>query len=123
MSLRRHLGILAGLSVFSVGTAQAQATACAKPIAPQKAAPSVAPGFRVEVVANGLRDPRSLLFDQQGGLLVVEQGHGISRLSLTGDGACVQVEGQVQNVVEDGSVSLAFVWLFGASQGLTNNVS
>lgn len=122
MSSLKHW--VAGLSACSivVGTAQAQATACAKPIAPQKAAPSVAPGFRVEVVANGLRDPRSLLFDQQGGLLVVEQGRGISRLSLTGDGACVQVEGQAQNVVQDDSVSLARC--VGADcRGLTNNVS
>lgn len=107
MSLRHWVVAAAGLSV--VGTAHAQATACAKPIAPQKAAPSVAPGFRVEVVANGLNDPRSLLFGQQGGLLVVEQGRGISRLSLTGDGACVQVQGQVQNVVADDSVSSAVV--------------
>jgi glucose/arabinose dehydrogenase len=100
--------VAAGLGAFSViGTAQAQSTACEKSIAPQHAAPSVAPGFRVEVVANELRDPRSILFDQQGGLLVVEQGRGVSRLSLKGDGACVRVEGQVQSVVQDEAVSFA----------------
>ena len=64
-------------------------------------------GFRVEVVANGLRAPRSLVFDAEGGLLVVEQSHGISRLRLTGDGPCVRVDGDVQRVIEDASVSTA----------------
>lgn len=90
--------------VVLTARAQTTASACQSSIAPQHAAPSVAPGFRVEVVANGLRDPRGILFDSEGGLLVVEQGHGISRLRLTGDGPCVKVEGDVQKVVEDDSV-------------------
>ncbi|RAR11318.1 soluble quino protein glucose dehydrogenase [Stemphylium lycopersici] len=101
----RHL-VAAGLSASSViGSAKAQVTVCESPIAPQNAAPSVAPGFHAEVVANGLRDPRGIIFDREGGLLVVEQGYGVSRLSLTGDGACVQVEGDVQSVVEDDSLN------------------
>ncbi|EUC41416.1 hypothetical protein COCMIDRAFT_29812 [Bipolaris oryzae ATCC 44560] len=134
--------VTVGLSAFSIlGAVQAQGTACEKPIAPQNAAPSVAPGFRVEVVANGLRDPRSILFDRQGGLLVVEQGYGVSRLSLTGDGACVRVEGPVQNVVENDSLNhgIAFsedgstlyasshsnvlAWDYDASQGKTTSDS
>lgn len=100
----KHL--IAGLAA-TVLTAKAQTTAsaCASSIAPQNAAPSVAPGFRVEVVANGLRDPRGIVFDGEGGLLVVEQRHGVSRLRLQGDGPCVRVEGDVQRVVEDDSVS------------------
>jgi glucose/arabinose dehydrogenase len=88
-------------------TAKAQTTAstCTSSIAPQHAAPSVAPGFRVQVVANGLRDPRGIVFDSEGGLLVVEQAHGISRLRLSGDGACVKVDGDIQRVVEDDTVS------------------
>lgn len=96
-------------SVVLTATAQTisstTAPACQSSIAPQHAAPSVMPGFRVEVVANGLRDPRGILFDVEGGLLVVEQSHGISRLRLTGDGSCVRVEGDVQRVIEDESVS------------------
>ncbi|EMD91386.1 hypothetical protein COCC4DRAFT_161655 [Bipolaris maydis ATCC 48331] len=134
--------VAVGLSAFSIlGAVQAQGTACEKPIAPQNAAPSVALGFRVEVVANGLRDPRSILFDRQGGLLVVEQGYGVSRLSLTGDGACVRVEGPVQNVIENDSLnhgiafsedgntlyasshSNVFAWDYDASQGKTTSDS
>lgn len=109
----KHLMAVVGLSVCSVVlTAKAQstaATACASPIAPQNGAPLVAPGFRVEVVANGLRDPRGIIFDREGGLLVVEQEHGVSRLRLTGDGACIRVDGDVQSVVEDESVSVRVV--------------
>ena len=90
--------------VLSVN-AQTTASACSSSIAPQHAAPSVAPGFKVQVVANGLRDPRGIMFDREGGLLVVEQGHGVSRLRLGGEGSCVGVEGEVQRVVEDESVS------------------
>lgn len=107
----KHLIAVVGLSGCSgVLTAKAQSTstgaACASRIAPQNGAPSVAPGFRVEVVANGLRDPRSIIFDREGGLLVVEQEHGVSRLTLSGDGTCA---GDVQMVVEDDSVSACIV--------------
>lgn len=97
--------LIALTAVVLTAKAQTTASACQSSIAPQHAAPSVAPGFRVEVVANGLMDPRGILFDSEGGLLVVEQGHGISRLRLTGDGPCVKVDGDVQKVVDDDSVS------------------
>jgi hypothetical protein len=45
------------------------------------------------------------MFDAEGGLLVVEQRHGVSRLRLEGDGPCVRVNGDVQRVIEDESVS------------------
>jgi glucose/arabinose dehydrogenase len=96
------------IAAWSVAALSATAeSACSSSIAPQHAAPSVAPGFRVQVVANGLRDPRGIMFDREGGLLVVEQGHGVSRLRLGGESGCVRVEGGVQRVVEDEGVSLA----------------
>ncbi|KAI4687634.1 uncharacterized protein J4E88_003225 [Alternaria novae-zelandiae] len=136
----KHLIAVVGLSGCSgVLTAKAQSTstgaACASPIAPQNGAPSVAPGFRVEVVANGLRDPRGIIFDREGGLLVVEQEHGVSRLSMTGDGRCRDV----QMVVEDDSLnhgiafsqdgntlyasshSNVYAWDYDASEGKTTS--
>lgn len=89
-------------------TASAQSTAsgaCSSTIAPQNAAPSVAPGFRVEVVANDLTRPRSLQFDSEGALLVVEQSQGVRRIRLTGDGSCVRQDGEAQTVVENTAVS------------------
>jgi hypothetical protein len=52
------------------------------------------------------------MFDREGGLLVVEQGHGVSRLRLGGEASCVGVEGEVQRVVEDESVSACNVLKF-----------
>lgn len=64
----------------------------------------------MQVVANKLRDPRGLAFDSAGGLLVVEQGHGISRLSLTGDGACVRQNGATQSVIENDQVRVRDIY-------------
>lgn len=103
MALKHWLGLA---SVALTAKAQSSATpeACPSSIAPAHGVPSVAPGFRVQVVANNLRDPRGIQFDSAGGLLVVEQGHGISRLSLSGNGACVRQTGNIQRVVEDNEV-------------------
>lgn len=96
-------------TLFSIAfTASAQSiapSACASTIAPQNAAPSVAPGFRVEVVANNLTRPRSIQFDSEGALLVVEQSQGVRRIRLSGDGSCVRQNGDVQNVTDNTSVS------------------
>lgn len=96
-------------TLFSIAfTASAQSTApsaCSSTIAPQNAAPSVAPGFRVEIVANNLTRPRSIHFDSEGALLVVEQSQGVRRIRLSGDGSCVRQNGDVQNVTDNTSVS------------------
>ena len=103
---------IASASVLLAGaTAQ---SSCPSPIAPAHGAPSVAPGFRVEVVANNLRDPRGIQLDSAGGLLVVEQGHGIVRLPMSGEGACVKQNGATQRVVEDEEVGWV-LWRYTAS--------
>lgn len=108
--LLAHATVL--LSATQNAAAQTSTTAsssCSSTIAPQHAQPSVAPGWQVHVVASGLRDPRGLIFDSEGGLLVVEQGRGVSRLRMTGDeGACVRADGEVQRVIEDEAVSGLF---------------
>lgn len=103
MSFRRLATLF---SIALSASAQTSAlSACSSIIAPQNAAPSVAPGFRVEVVANGLTRPRSIQFDSEDALLVVEQGQGIRRIRLSGDGSCVRQDGDVQNVTDNTSVS------------------
>lgn len=97
MALKHLLGFA------SVVLAQSSSS-CPSPIAPAQGAPSVAPGFRVSVVANNLREPRGILFDTSGGLLVVEQGHGIVRLPLSGNGNCVRQNGATVRVVDDDEV-------------------
>lgn len=107
MDLKRVTALFTVLLAVQAQTTSS-APACST-IAPLHAAPSAAPGFRVQVVANGLTNPRSIQFDAEGGLLVVEQTIGITRFRLTGDGACVRVEGPGMRVVEDRSVSIWIV--------------
>jgi hypothetical protein len=54
--------------------------------------PSIASGYRYHVVATGLSDPRGILLDKVGNLLVVEQGRGvISAHTLSEVDGCVSV--------------------------------
>ena len=80
------------------------ATACSSTIAPRHA-PSVAPGYTVQVVASGLRDPRGIIFDSSGHLLVVQQGYGISSLNLTDNGGACVTAGQPTDLIVDEAVS------------------
>ncbi|KAH8727518.1 soluble quino protein glucose/sorbosone dehydrogenase [Phaeosphaeriaceae sp. PMI808] len=139
MVLKRLFGLV---SVVLTANAQSSSTpvACPSSIVPANGAPSVLPGFRVQVVANNLRNPRGIQFDSAGGLLVVEQGHGIIRLPLTGDGTCVRQNGATQKVVDEddlnhgialssdsrtlygSSHSKVYAWPYNAQQGrVTSN--
>lgn len=81
------------------------APACASTIQPQHPAPSLASGWRADVVASNLSRPRTVLFDSEGGLLVVEPLKGISRITLDdGAGPCVRSKGEPALVIEDDSV-------------------
>ncbi|KAF2131436.1 soluble quino protein glucose dehydrogenase [Dothidotthia symphoricarpi CBS 119687] len=139
MALRRVTALSIVLLAVQAQTTSS-ASACST-IAALHAAPSVAPGFRVQVVANGLTRPRGIQFDAAGGLLVVEQAVGITRLRLAGEGACVRVEGQGVRVVSDGSLNHGialsrdgrtlygssatdvYAWNYDASQGSTTSSS
>lgn len=104
--------LLAALYIAGVGAQATQtvnaassgtsASACASTIAPRNGQPSVAPGYQVNVVASGLTEPRGIIFDSEGNLLVVQQGKGVSRLRLTNDeGPCIRVDGQVEDIIDD----------------------
>jgi glucose/arabinose dehydrogenase len=106
MTLKYLFGLVSvALTARAQSSSTAAAAACPSSIAPAHGAPSVAPGFQVQVVANNLRKPRGIQLDSAGGLLVVEQGYGISRVPLTGDGACVRQNGATQVIVADENVS------------------
>lgn len=104
MALRRLTTLFS--IVYTASAQSTESSTCSSTIAPQNAAPSVAPGFRVEVVANNLSRPRSIQFDSEGALLVVEQSQGVRRITLTDDGSCVRQDGAVQNLTDNTSVSL-----------------
>lgn len=66
--------------------------------------PTVASGYKLAVVATGLTSPRSLEFDPDGNLLVVEQDKGISSHVLQDDGgSCVTVKSS-KDLIKDGEV-------------------
>jgi glucose/arabinose dehydrogenase len=72
---------------------------------PSYPAPVVANGWQARPVTQGLKSPRSIVFDSNGGLLIVQQWNGIVHLQLTdGGGACFDVAKKT-TLVEDSSVS------------------
>jgi glucose/arabinose dehydrogenase len=95
------LAVLARAAVAQTSSA----AACAAP-----AAPSVAPGFRVQLAAANLSRPRSLAFDGEGALLVVEQRQGITRLRVGEQEGCVKATA-AERVVNDASVCWWGVWI------------
>src|SRR4051812_15804275 len=62
--------------------------------------PSMAAGYRAQLVATGLRTPRAIVFDTAGYLLVAERGAGISRFQV---GSCGSLLNR-QLVISDTSV-------------------
>jgi glucose/arabinose dehydrogenase len=95
------LAVLARAAVAQTSSA----AACTAP-----AAPSVAPGFRVQLAATNLSRPRSLLFDAEGALLVVEQRQGITRLSVGEQEGCIKATA-AERAVNDISVCRWEVWV------------
>lgn len=108
--MSRYKSLLALFFIACIRNVQAQTSASAAPscsstISPQHAQPSVAAGWTAQVVASGLTDPRGIIFDGEGHLLVVQQGKGIASLALEGDGPCVRATGDPQDIVLDEAVS------------------
>jgi len=62
---------------------------------------SLAAGYAAQVVATGLNRPRSLEFDAQGNLLVLEQSRGLSSHVLRDNGGvCVTVQASKDLIVD-----------------------
>ena len=98
-------------SLFSVA-AVAQSS-CSSILTPTNSAQlAVASGYRMNLIAAGLQNPRGIQFDTNGNLLVVEQGRGISWLSLADNGGpCISVRDR-GTVISDRSVGLTSLKLF-----------
>ena len=74
----------------------AQPSSCSSTLMPTNSVqPSVASGYRAQLIATGLSTPRSIKFDKAGNLLVVEQKNGngsVSALTLLDNGGtCLSV--------------------------------
>ncbi|KAF2739844.1 soluble quino protein glucose dehydrogenase [Polyplosphaeria fusca] len=102
------LGLIARAVQAQSSSAAATTTAapsCASSIAPKNGEPSVAPGWQVQVVKNELSTPRTILFDSEGHLLVLESGVGVTVMNLTQDeGGCVRADGNPERIINDESL-------------------
>lgn len=67
------------LGVSLAATVAAQT--CLAPAA--KFTPRMADGYTAKLIVSGLRSPRGLIFDTQGHLLVVEQGKGLTQVTVS----------------------------------------
>lgn len=96
----------AGAVVLQAVGVAAQGRGCPKVLTPSYPAPVVGTGWAAQLVADGLKNPRGILLDSAGHLLVVEQGTGIRRLSWEDHGGtCLEVS-DASNVVENSDVGI-----------------
>ncbi|KAL2144268.1 hypothetical protein VTI28DRAFT_9405 [Corynascus sepedonium] len=91
--------LLSGVKAQDTTTAPAP-SACAT-LMPAYSPPVVAKGWKAQLIATGLTRPRSIKFDSNGGLLVVEQGVGLTHLTLDDSGGtCVSVKSNVSVIAD-----------------------
>jgi glucose/arabinose dehydrogenase len=94
-----------------VGFTQTAAAACSPALKSSYPTPIVSDGWQAQLIVQGLSKPRSILFDSNGGLLVVQQGAGIVHLEFTDSGsACLEVAKKTY-LINSTAVSIATVAL------------
>jgi hypothetical protein len=96
------------VTLLFAGTSLAQA--CAGAFA--ETDPAVAAsGFTARVIAKNLTNPRGIVFDKDGNLLVIEKFRGVTALKLKDNKNCVTVESKTR-IINDGTVSNTLVRRF-----------
>ncbi|KAI3395227.1 hypothetical protein diail_1653 [Diaporthe ilicicola] len=110
----RPVSLFAALAAFlgNAALCAAQSTtsaagACPTVLTPSYRAPVVGSGWTAQLIATGLTKPRSITFDQNGALLVVQQGSGIVRMTLTDNGGTCLVVNGTTTVVENSDLNHA----------------
>src|SRR4051812_46129214 len=79
--------------VIVVWTTIAQTTSAACPdLKASYPAPVLSDGWEATLIANDLKAPRGIIFDSNGGLLVVDKGVGIAHYEFTDGGSgCLDI--------------------------------
>jgi glucose/arabinose dehydrogenase len=91
--------------VFTIAALQANALAQSCPsLTANYPAPSVALGYEAKLVAQGLKVPRGLIFDNNNNLLVLERGTGVTSFAIDVTGSCVTLKDK-KTLVGDNTVS------------------
>jgi hypothetical protein len=71
-------------------------------LTPSYPSPIVAPGFNAQLIIQGLYNPRGIVFDQSGHLLVLQSGAGITSLTFQdGGGTCLGLLKNITLVVDN----------------------
>ena len=78
---------------------------CPSVLTPSYPTPVLAEGWEAQLIVTGLTSPRGVTFDSTGALLVVQQGAGVVRITLTDNGGTCLVLNQKTNVVTQTDVS------------------
>lgn len=62
---------------------------CPGALTPTYPAPKLAQGWTAQLIANGVKSARGLVFDSSGALLVAQANTGITRITFTESGSCL----------------------------------
>jgi glucose/arabinose dehydrogenase len=114
-SVARLRAAAAALFYALVAGAEQNNNTCSNILTPSYTSPVVASGWVAQLIAKDLKSPRSIQWDSNGHLLVVQQGVGIQRLTFTDNGrTCLQVN-ESKSVVDDTGVCIGLDPLAGES--------
>jgi glucose/arabinose dehydrogenase len=83
-------------------------------LTPSYTSPVVAEGWEARLIVDGLQGPRSILFDLNGNLLVVESGHGVVNLAFTDDGGTCLTVASKTFLVNSTDVSMSSLYFLTA---------
>jgi glucose/arabinose dehydrogenase len=101
--LQTALGLLLASRCLGQTTTSSASGSCPTVLTPKSGPPVVASGYSAQLIANGLKSPRGIIFDKSGALLVVQQNVGIVRLAWTDlGGTCINVANQTTVVTNSG---------------------
>lgn len=82
-------------AAFAAGLISTATAQCSNVLTPTYQAPVVAAGWQAQLITNGLKKPRSIAWDNAGGLLVLDSGNGIVRYTFKDNGdTCLEVSSQ-----------------------------
>ena len=104
-SIAAAVAAVAMLGSDAQSTTTASSAACPTVLSPSYQKPVVGAGYTAQIVAQGLRDPRGIIFDSKGALLVVQQGVGIAHMTFDDKGGTCLVVNKQTDLLQNSNVS------------------
>lgn len=106
---KQHLFAIQLLSILLLGSGAAAHVAAqeCKKFVPVKGPPEVAKGYTANVIIQNLSNPRGLVVDTEGNLLIVERGKGISAVKIIDTGPDCVTAGRKTTIVADSALNHA----------------